>query len=78
MSGGGRQVSRGRMGQKVAVCNIDPKELENLEQEVEGMEDTVRQLRRRTVELEDQIAVLEPELRRMKIDQEKFTIEIKV
>ncbi|CAH0546726.1 unnamed protein product [Brassicogethes aeneus] len=77
MSGGGKQVSRGRMGQSVAVTNVDPKELENLEAELSEMEQKVRQLRERQSQLESQVNVLEPELRKMKIDYEKFSMELK-
>lgn len=78
MSGGGRAVSRGRMGQSVRVSNIDPRELENLEETIQHMEEEVRALRQKQASLESQINTLQPELRQMKFDYEKFTMELKV
>ncbi|KAJ8924806.1 hypothetical protein NQ315_000960 [Exocentrus adspersus] len=77
MSGGGKTVSRGRMGQKVRVSNADPRELENLEKEIGIIEGSVRELRQKQVLLENQINTLQPELRRMKLDYEKYTMELK-
>lgn len=78
MSGGGKTVSRGRMGQSVRVSNVDPRELENLEENIRQMEQEVRELRQKQVSLEGQINTLQPELRQMKFDYEKFTMELKV
>lgn len=78
MSGGGKTVSRGRMGQSVRVSNVDPRDLENLEENIRQMEQEVRELRQKQVSLEGQINTLQPELRQMKFDYEKFTMELKV
>ncbi|KAJ8956971.1 hypothetical protein NQ318_012135 [Aromia moschata] len=77
MSGGGKSVSRGRMGQSVRVSNVDPRELENLEESIGQMEQEVRELRQRQNSLEGQINTLQPELRQMKLNYEKFTMELK-
>lgn len=78
MSGGGKTVSRGRMGQSVRVSNVDPRELENMEQYINELEQHVREVRQRQNSLESQINTLQPELRQMKLDYEKFNIELQV
>lgn len=77
MSGGGKSVSRGRMGQSVAVAKVDPRELNRLEEEVVRMEQRVRELRQRQNTLTLQIAELQPVLREMQVNSEKFTSELK-
>ncbi|XP_056633945.1 structural maintenance of chromosomes protein 4 [Diorhabda sublineata] len=77
MSGGGKQVSRGRMGQSVRVSNVNPREIQSLEEDLEQMEQKVRELRQKQVSLESQINTLQPELRQMKYDLEKFSMELK-
>ncbi|KAG5889944.1 hypothetical protein JTB14_018839 [Gonioctena quinquepunctata] len=77
MSGGGKSVSRGRMGQSVRVSNVNPKELENMQQDIDGLEVRVRELRHKQSSLEAQINTLQPELRQMKFDFEKFSMELK-
>nr|CAI5830513.1 unnamed protein product [Callosobruchus analis] len=77
MSGGGKSVSKGRMGQSVKVSNVDPRELEQLEETLQEMENNVRELRQKHNSLENQVNALQPELRQMKIDYEKFTMELK-
>ncbi|KAJ8970615.1 hypothetical protein NQ314_001150 [Rhamnusium bicolor] len=76
MSGGGKTVSKGRMGQSVRVSNVDPRELENMEERVQQMEQQVRELRQKQASLESQINTLQPEFRQMKFDYEKFTMEL--
>lgn len=78
MSGGGKSVSRGRMGQSVRISNVDPKELDNMEQYINEMEQHVRELRQKQNSLESQINTLQPELRQMKLNYEKFNIELQV
>lgn len=75
MSGGGKRL-RGRMGQSVAVSNVDPRELKRLEVEVIEMESEVRGLRQRQATLENRIDELQPALRQMQIDLEKHTREL--
>ncbi|ENN71991.1 hypothetical protein YQE_11282, partial [Dendroctonus ponderosae] len=76
MSGGGTRVSRGRMGQSVAVSNINPKDLENLEKDIKQMEINVAALRERQTALEALIGELQPKLRAAQTDLEKYTQEL--
>lgn len=78
MSGGGKSVSRGRMGRSVRISNVDPKELENMEEYISEMEQHVRELRQKQNTLESQINTLQPELRQMKLDYEKFSVHVQV
>lgn len=78
MSGGGRRQLRGRMGQSVAVSNVNPVDIQQMEQEVQQMEGTVRELRSKQAELETRINELQPQVKSMKIDLDKFTQELKV
>ncbi|CAG9859333.1 unnamed protein product [Phyllotreta striolata] len=77
MSGGGKTVSRGRMGQSVKVANVDPVEINNLEQELVKTEGMVRETRQRQADLSNQIKALQPELEQMKLDYDSYTSEIK-
>jgi structural maintenance of chromosome 4 len=76
MSGGGKTVSRGRMGQSVVTSTVDPKEIENMESVLEKFEDRFKQLMQEQAALENQIATLQPELNHMKVNLEKFTQEL--
>lgn len=76
MSGGGRTVLRGRMGQSVACTNIDPKEILLMENHIDKMEKSVREYRQKQTMLEDEINNLQPNLRQMKVDFEKFNMEL--
>lgn len=78
MSGGGRTVSRGRMGQSVVVSTTSQSDLNRVEEELIAAEDRFRYLRERQAALENQINALEPELKQMKMNYEKFSLEIKV
>lgn len=78
MSGGGRTVSKGRMGQSVQVTNVNPKDLEKMESDLRSLEDCVRQLRQKQADLESQVAALEPSLREMKINYEKYSRDLQV
>lgn len=78
MSGGGKSVSRGRMGQSVKVTNIDPRELENMEEVIQSLEQRIRELRQKQNALDGQINTLSPELNRMKHDYEKYTRDLQV
>lgn len=77
MSGGGNRVSRGRMGQSVAVAIVDPRELNRLEEVVVKMEQRVKELRQRQTTLTTKIAELQPVVGEMQVDLEKFTNELK-
>ncbi|CAH1155594.1 unnamed protein product [Phaedon cochleariae] len=76
MSGGGKTVSKGRMGQSVRVSNVNPRELENLEETIQQLEEHVREMRQNQTSLENQVNTLQPELRQMKFDFEKFSMEL--
>ncbi|XP_066152945.1 structural maintenance of chromosomes protein 4 isoform X2 [Euwallacea fornicatus] len=76
MSGGGKRVLRGRMGQSVAVANLDPRDLKRQEDEVERIERRVRELRTCHAELENRISELQPEIREMEINFEKYKHEL--
>lgn len=77
MSGGGKTVSRGRMGQSVKSINVDPKELAKQEAEIEKKEKMVREMREQIVGLQREINAVQPELRKMQIDYEKINMELK-
>ncbi|KAF7268607.1 hypothetical protein GWI33_018297 [Rhynchophorus ferrugineus] len=77
MSGGGRRQLRGRMGQSVAVSNVNPVDIQQIEQELQQMESAVRELRSKQAELESRINELQPQLKTMKMDLDKFTRELK-
>ncbi|XP_060526989.1 structural maintenance of chromosomes protein 4 [Cylas formicarius] len=76
MSGGGKRMMRGKMGQSVAVSNIDPRDLDRLAANVQQMENHVRELRQQQVDLETQINTWQIELKQMKINLGKFTQEL--
>ncbi|XP_030750331.1 structural maintenance of chromosomes protein 4 [Sitophilus oryzae] len=77
MSGGGRRQMRGRMGQSVAIANVNPADLQALEQELQAMENNVRDVRQRQNYLESQISEMQPQLKSMKIDLDKYSQELK-
>jgi structural maintenance of chromosome 4 len=80
MSGGGKTVLRGRMGQSVAITSsvVSPRKLDQMEQKQQQLETSVRQLRARQVSLEDQVALLSQQLRTMKMNLNKYRLEIQV
>jgi chromosome segregation ATPase len=80
MSGGGKTVSRGRMGQCVAVTSAvtSPRKVEQMEQQQQQLETRVRQLYARQVSLEDQVASLSEKLKTMRMNLNKYRKEIQV
>ncbi|XP_017781859.1 PREDICTED: structural maintenance of chromosomes protein 4 [Nicrophorus vespilloides] len=76
MSGGGRQVSRGRMGQSVAVSNIDPKELESIEDEVNELQHKLRQIQQKQPILENTVSDLSSQINQMNISYQKFNMQL--
>lgn len=78
MSGGGRTVMKGRMGQSVTVTTTNQRDLDAVENELKLLEERFRYLRERQTALENQIKALEPELQQMKMNYEIFGSEIKV
>ncbi|RZC39072.1 structural maintenance of chromosomes protein 4, partial [Asbolus verrucosus] len=76
MSGGGKTVSRGRMGQSVVTTNVNPQEIEKMESNLKKCEDRLRDLLQKQTTLENQINTLQPELNQMKINFEKFSKDL--
>lgn len=72
MSGGGKTVSRGRMGQSVRTATVSPQEMQKMEENLEQKKEHVRALLQKRTSLENQIRALEPELNQMKFNFEKF------
>lgn len=77
MSGGGKTVRRGRMGQS-AVATTSPEEIKELESNVSSMETQLERLQQRQNNLEHQLKTLEPELRQMNQTFEIYSAELKV
>lgn len=78
MSGGGKQVRRGRMGQSVAASQSQPEDIKQMEVDLEQVEKQLGGLRVKQNQLENQINALQPELGRMKVTYEKHISELKV
>jgi chromosome segregation ATPase len=79
MSGGGKTVLRGRMGQCVAVTSVaTPRKLDQMEQKLQHLESRARQLCTRQVSLEDQVSLLSQQLQGMRMNFNKFKMEIQV
>lgn len=77
MSGGGRTVKSGRMGQS-AVATVSPEEIKHLETNLADMETRLQQMQQRRNDLKQQISSLEPELRQMTITYQQCSNELKV
>lgn len=80
MSGGGKTVLRGRMGQSIAITStiVSPRKLEQMEQKQQHLETQVRQLCTRQVSVEDQVSKLSEQLKTMKMNLNKYRLEIQV
>jgi structural maintenance of chromosome 4 len=76
MSGGGRQVSRGRMGQKVARSEPTADDIEKLQRELDQVFEEYDQMKAKQQPLENQIHTLSMSLKDMIVDRDKFKIEI--
>lgn len=76
MSGGGRTVLRGRMGQKVVRTEPSNKNIEQLQLELDIVFKTCNEARVRQQTLENQIHVLTTGLKDMQVDKRKFSIEL--
>lgn len=76
MSGGGRTVLRGRMGQKVVRKEPSSADIERLQSQLDIIFEECNSLRAKQQPLEQQIHVLSTALRDMKIDRQKFNIEV--
>lgn len=78
MSGGGRTVLRGRMGQKVVRNEPSSADVEKLQSQLDIVFEECNKLRAKQKPLEEQIHVLSTALRDMKVDKQKFSIEVQV
>lgn len=77
MSGGGKNVSRGRMGQKVVRNEPSVADVDKLQQELDQVFAECNQLKMQQQPLENQLHTLSASLREMRDDRDKFTIEVK-
>ncbi|XP_071440521.1 structural maintenance of chromosomes protein 4 [Hetaerina americana] len=79
MSGGGRKVARGRMGQslsRTSMDSVDPNEMQRLEAKVTELSQKVSELRSRQIVLTDQKRVLIKSLRDAETKINTLSIEI--
>lgn len=76
MSGGGRTVLRGRMGQKVVRSEPSSADIETLQSQLDTVFEECNNLRTKQQPLEQQIHVLTTALQDMKMDRKKFGIEV--
>ncbi|XP_066588736.1 structural maintenance of chromosomes protein 4 [Prorops nasuta] len=77
MSGGGRTVLRGRMGQKVVRNEPSTSDVEKLQVELEEVFEECNRLKARQHPLKDQIQTLSNALKDMTVDREKYRIEVR-
>jgi len=76
MSGGGRTVLRGRMGQKVVRNEPSSADIEELQSQLDSVFEECNKFRAQQQPLEQQIHVLSTVLKDMTIDKDKFNIEV--
>ena len=76
MSGGGRTVFRGRMGQKVVRNEPSNTDIEKLQSQLDTVFEECNKLRAKQKPLEEQVHVLTSGLKDMKINEQKFNIEV--
>jgi len=76
MSGGGRKVLRGRMGQKVVRNEPSSADIEELQSQLNSVFEECNKFRIQQQPLEQQIHVLSTALKDMTIDKDKFDIEV--
>ncbi|CAK9829684.1 Structural maintenance of chromosomes protein 4 [Anthophora retusa] len=77
MSGGGKTVLRGRMGQKVLKTELSAIDVEKLQSDLSKICEECNQLRVRSQSLEQEIHILSVGLKDMKVNKEKLHIELK-
>lgn len=77
MTGGGRTVLRGRMGQQVRAPDVDPRELQQLQFDITNLERSVGELRQSEKEHQEAFNRLDNELRTMRPNLRKFVLEVK-
>lgn len=80
MSGGGKQVMRGRMGRSVAVSTDtgSVEEVSKLEKTVTRLEEQLNSIRENERTSEEVVSRCAPMIRTMKMNINKLTIEIEV
>lgn len=76
MSGGGRTVLRGRMGQKVMRAESSNADIEQLQSQLDTLFKECNEAHARQQTLENQINVLMTGLKNLQVDQKKFNIEL--
>ncbi|KAG7208913.1 hypothetical protein KM043_015093 [Ampulex compressa] len=76
MSGGGRTVFKGRMGQKVVRNEPSATDIEKLQSELDVVFEECNRLRAKQQPLENQIYTLSTALKDMKVNKQKCDIEI--
>lgn len=76
MSGGGRTVLRGRMGQKVVRNEPSNADIEKLQSQLDAVFEDCNKLRAKQQPLEQQIHVLTTALKDMTVDKNKFRIDL--
>ncbi|KAG5323636.1 SMC4 protein, partial [Pseudoatta argentina] len=76
MSGGGRTVFRGRMGQKVVRNEPSNADIEKLQSQLDTVFEECNKLRAKQKPLEEQVHVLTSGLKDMKVDKQRFNIEV--
>ena len=78
MSGGGKSVSRGKMGQSVVKLDFSQDDILRVESEITELQNRLHDLQARKRNLEAQINTLQPELEEMKIKFVKVRDELQV
>ncbi|XP_013380461.1 structural maintenance of chromosomes protein 4-like [Lingula anatina] len=76
MSGGGGRVSKGRMGSAL-VADIEPRQLQEMERELEQTCAAAEDSRVTRDRLEESVLQMEKDLKQMKLNVEKFRMEVK-
>lgn len=76
MSGGGRQMARGRMGQKVARSEPSAQDIEKLQGQLDAIFAEYNQIKAEQPPLEDSIRTLTNGLKDLVVDRDKCKIEL--
>jgi len=76
MSGGGNAVSKGKMGTQVATEAVDPREVQNMENQLEKLNRELETLRLRRQKLEETITQKEKDATSLKHNTQKLSQEI--
>ncbi|CAL7944659.1 unnamed protein product [Xylocopa violacea] len=77
MSGGGKTVLKGRMGQTVLKNELSQKDIEKLQVNLDEVFKECNELKTRSEALESQIRTLNIAIKDMKVNKEKLSIEVK-